>query len=336
MPKISIIIPVRTITNYLRESLPFLLDLDYKNYEVLIFTDEKETLECESSKIKVIPSGKVGPAEKRNLALKYATGEILAFLDDDAYPTKNWLTNAQKAFSSEYCGVGGPSITPPNENFMATVSGDVLSSFLTSGGTVHRHTPQNARVVDDYPTVNLFVMKKDFESVGGFSPEFWPGEDTKLCLDLINQTGKKIFYSPDVLVYHHRRELFTPHLKQISRYGMHRGQFARIFPETSRKLQYFIPSVFVCGLALGFLFSLLFPLVFVAYTASLAFYFSILIIEGSKVLWKRRSLLFLIYFVIGVFLTHVVYGVNFIYGLFVRPKLNLRSVDKKTNKYLGG
>ena len=62
---------------------------------------------------------------------------------------------------------------------------------------------------------------------------------------------KKIVYDPDAAVFHHRRELFGPHLKQIRNYAFNRGLFARRFPETSRKIAYFIPSLFVLGLVAG-------------------------------------------------------------------------------------
>ena len=85
-PRVSIVIPVRTVTNYLIESIEHLKKLKYDNFEVLIYTDEEESCEGLPNNFKIIKSGKIGPAEKRNLPLKHATGEILAFLDDDAYP----------------------------------------------------------------------------------------------------------------------------------------------------------------------------------------------------------------------------------------------------------
>lgn len=336
-PKVSIIIPVRTITNYLIESFSYLKKLKYDNFEVLIFTDEKESYEGLPENFKIIKAGKIGPAEKRNLPLKYASGEILAFLDDDAFPRSDWLKNAVKNFEDEnICGVGGPSMTPINEDFLEKASGEVLSSALTSGGTTHRHQPESRRFVDDYPTVNLLVKFSDFKKIGGFDKEFWPGEDTKLCLDLIKKTGKKIVYDPSVIVYHHRRRVFKPHLKQLSRYGMHRGQFARVFPENSRKPMYFIPSLFVLGLVLGpitFLFSNFLSKV---YLATILLYILLVLIESVKVYVKNKSLRMALYFSAGVFLSHVVYGSYFLYGLFVRPKLKLKKVDLNKKSYSEG
>ena len=49
--------------------------------------------------------------------------------------------------------------------------------------------------------------------------------DTKLCLDIVYELGKKIVYEPKAVVYHHRRRLFKEHLNQISNYALHRDFF---------------------------------------------------------------------------------------------------------------
>ena len=121
-PKVSIIIPLQKFSDYARESLKHCLSLDYSDFEILLLPDSE--VKIDSPKVKVIPTGHIGPSEKRDLALKYATGEILAFIDDDAYPTQTWLKEAVKHFQDEkIAAVGGPAITPPD---------DSLLSFTTS------------------------------------------------------------------------------------------------------------------------------------------------------------------------------------------------------------
>lgn len=336
-PKVSIVVPVRSITNYLKESIPYLAKLDYPKYEVLIFTDALENYKFPSKKFKLISTKGIGnPAVKRNFALKHATGEILAFLDDDAFPPVDWLRKAVINFGdSGVCAVGGPGVTPKEEGFWEKASGEVFASFLVSAGAAYRYTPGKKMYVDDFPTVNLLVRKDDFKKIKGFHPEFWPGEDTKLCLDL-TKTGKRILYDPAVEVSHHRRALFVPHLMQVSRYGMHRGQFARIFPENSRKVAYFIPSLFVAGVTVGPLLALLYSGLWYMYFGTLGVYLTLICIESLRVYVKNKDYKLTLAFAAGVVATHMTYGAYFLYGLFMRPKLRLRAIDVKRGKYLGG
>ena len=337
MNKFSIIIPVRKINVFLQENISHLKELSYKNFEVIIITDEEEKYDFQDQRFVLVASGPIGPGEKRNVGAVKALGDILAFLDDDAYPEKDWLDRAVEIFAdSGVYALGGPAMTPKDAQFLEKMSGRVLESYMASAGTVYRHKPGKSMEISDYPTVNLFVRKEAFERAGGFPIEFWPGEDTKLCLELVKTYGRKFKYDSKPVVYHHRRNLFIPHLKQISRYGRHRGQFARIFPETSRLPSYFAPSVFIIGLVFGPFMSLLVPQLWKFYLTGLLIYTAMLLIEGLRVFLKDKNLKTLFYIPTGIFLTHVVYGFNFIVGIIKKPKLKLRGIDKATGNYLGG
>ena len=304
--KVSIIIPVKKINHYIHESIPYLLNLDYKDYEIIILPDEKEELD----KVRIIPTGNIGPAEKRDIGAKHAKGSILCFLDDDSYPRKDWLKKMVRHFSNKnIAAVGGPAITPSNDNKKQKASGLVLSSFLGGGGMTYRYVPGKLRYVDDYPSVNLSVRKDVFDKINGFDTHYWPGEDTKLCLDIVN-LGYKIIYDPDVLVYHHRRELFLPHLKQVVRYSIHRAFFCKKFPKTSLRAGYFIPTLFVLFLIFGAIFSFVVPYFNYPYISVISLYALGLLFTG---VWNKSFLV-----MPGILFTHLTYGIGFIKGLLVR------------------
>lgn len=327
-PFVSIVVPVREVNNYiLDEIIPALKTQTYKNFELIIVPDRKSKILNLPDWVKVYPSWpKTGPADKRDMGAEKASGDILAFLDDDAYPEKNWLESALNAFDKHLkaAGVCGPGVTPPNDPLLAKVSGWVWSTWLGAGGAgTYRCLPEKIREVDDYPTFNLFIKKEDFKFVGGFDSDYWPGEDTKLCRDLVYKLDKKIIYDPDVKVYHHRRKIFVPHLKQIGRYGYQRGLFAKILPKTSNRLGYWIPSLFLIGLLTGPIFYFLYFPLFIIYLSVLSLYAILLFLSFLKVLSKSKNLLIGLLTIPAIFLTHLFYGLKFLQGYlaaFLRPK----------------
>lgn len=338
--KFTVIIPVRTINDYVKETVSHLKKVRYYDFEVIIVLDEmiKVNFGPKEERFKVIASGQASPGEKRNLAAKEATGDVLVFLDDDAYPDSHWLRAAANVFAEdgELYALGGPDLTPPNVEFLEEISGRIFESYLTSGFTAYRHKTMERREIDDHPTVNLFVKKDAFFEVGGFDMDFWPGEDTKLCLDLVKKYKRKFLYDPEPVVYHHRRKLFKPFLQQISRYGRHRGWFARVFPKNSRKLQYFVPSFFLIGLVGGFFGSFIYPRLWQIYLPIVFLYLTLVLAEAQRISMEERSFEAFKYVFFGIIRTHLTYGYNFILGFLSRPKFELREVDKESGNYQGG
>lgn len=322
MPTFSIIIPVIAINNYVRETVQYILALDDPEWELTIVTNDPSQSEWKDPRIQMMASGRVGPGAKRDLAAQTAKGQFLVFLDDDSYPKKDLLTVARPFFNdSHVAALGGPAITPPEDGFLQQVSGAVFLSRF-SGGSPERYIPLgNVREVQDWPSVNLMVRRADFISIGGFNTVFWPGEDTKLCLQLV-KTGKKILYVPQMVVWHHRRPGFFAHLKQVGAYGLHRGFFVKRFPETSRKPAYFAPSVFFLFTLLTIIFlitggprgvSLVLGLGWIVYVlALLKAYWDIQLQSGVAV-----ALVAVAY----IFGTHLIYGAQFIRGLVFTKNL---------------
>ncbi len=320
----SIIIPVRKVNPYLKETLLKLKQQSFKNFEVLVITDKI--------------SGSANPSEKRNLGAKKAKGEYLVFFDDDSYPKKNYFKNAFKLVQKnpDFAAFCGPCLTPPKDDYLKQASGLVWSSWLGSGGAgLYRNSIQSSRFVTDYPSVNLIVKKDDFNSIGGFNTSFWPGEDTVLCLSLVKKLNKKIFYHPSLVVYHHRRSVIIPHLQQITRYAIQRGFFAKKFPETSFKIGYFIPTFFV-------FYTLLLTINYLTINYNLLYiplylYLSILILTFFKFILTKNKLLTSILATITIPITHIYYGILFLRGLFKKEvKFKAHAFNKKTGKYIGG
>lgn len=313
----SIIIPVKEINDYILESVPITLRIDYAEFEVLVLPNEmpSEALPAclQDPRVRMIPTGRVGPAVKRDIGAEHAIHDRLAFLDDDAYPREDWLRNADTAFSETGAGaIGGPGVTPPDSPLAERASGLFFETLVGAGGMDYRYRPVgNSFPVDDFPTVNLLVDKKAFFSVGGFDNSYWPGEDTKFCLDFVT-AGYEIWYSPEVVVYHHRRRVLWPHLRQVGNYGKHRGYFARRFPATSARVTYLVPSLFLIGVVgLGVAGVVNAPCR-LAFGSLMLLYFGLVALD---VFSRTHELKLGLLTVVTVFASHLAYGAMFLRGL---------------------
>lgn len=181
-PFVSIIIPCREIDLYTKECIKHCLLLEYKNFEILVLPDKKSRTAYKSKKIRVVPTGGVKPAIKRNIAMKKSKAEIYAFIDSDAYPEKNWLGNAVKHLRDDKIGmVGGPNLTPKNNNFRQKISGMLLGIWFCGGRTSIRYRIAKEQETIELPSCN-FIVKKDYAT--DFEPDLLTAEDSTFCFNV--------------------------------------------------------------------------------------------------------------------------------------------------------
>ena len=91
MPKVSIIVPIYNVENYLARCLDSVLKQSYENFEVICVNDgspdSSEAILLEYAKkdkrINIITQENLGLSMARNNGLKKATGEYIYFLDSD-------------------------------------------------------------------------------------------------------------------------------------------------------------------------------------------------------------------------------------------------------------
>ncbi|MDP4010602.1 MAG: glycosyltransferase [Candidatus Roizmanbacteria bacterium] len=328
-PTFSVIIPVKEVGSYsLDEGLPGLQKLTYPHFEVLLLpndsTKNDQILLKKYPWLRIIPTRKITrPAQKRNIGARVAKGEIIAFIDDDAYPSPQWLEKAAKLFQEKKIeAVCGPGVLPKKTNDWERVFDVLLKSPIGSGGFAYRFTPEKERYVDDYPSMNFLIKKKIFLDLGGFDNDFWPGEDSKLCEELVNRKNGKILYHPDVLIYHHRRNNLLDFLKQHSQYGFHRGAFFAHGDKNSRRFSYFVPALFVLYLAFVVIINIVVPpivtfILFPFLMAPLQLYLLFIMIQAVLFMINTKDVVLSTRAIITLMMTHIVYGIFFIKGLYV-------------------
>ncbi|MBI2109885.1 glycosyltransferase, partial [Candidatus Woesearchaeota archaeon] len=218
--KFSVIIPFRKLDEYAKEAVDGVLKQGYKDYELILLPDEKIENKWKNKKIKIIVTGAVKPARKRNIGSRNSKGELLAFVDSDAVAREDWLENSLRYFKDKNIGAaGGPNVIPKGANLWEHVSGDILGSFACGTASIRYKVYNRVKEVKELPSCNLLVRKEAFIKLGGFDETLLTAEDSKLCFDLKEKLGMKVIYGPDVLVYHHRRNSIQGHLRQMWIYG---------------------------------------------------------------------------------------------------------------------
>jgi glycosyltransferase involved in cell wall biosynthesis len=164
------------------------------------------------------------PATRRNRAVSEGTGEILAFIDDDASADPLWLQTAVEYLDRfpEVLALGGPDPAPPDSTAAELVSETLLATPLIGSGIAAHENRRGIFPIErpsDIALVNLFVRRSAFdgfdESVG------YIGEDTALIAGLMRRGA--VVYHSGVRVYHRRRAFPEAYLRQRWRYRVKTG-----------------------------------------------------------------------------------------------------------------
>jgi hypothetical protein len=172
----------------------------------------------------VISTPNRGLSNARNTGLQAATGEIVAYTDDDARPDPHWLQYLAAAFgSSTHAGIGGPNIAPAGDGFIAECIAHA------PGGPVHVLLDDS--VAEHIPGCNMAFRRDALLAVGGCDPVFrLAGDDVDLCWRL-QQSGRTLGFSPAATVWHHRRNSVRMYWRQQQAYGRAEALLEKKWPE---------------------------------------------------------------------------------------------------------
>lgn len=198
MVKVAFIVPCKIIDKYVTRCVNSLDSIDYPiEKDIMVITD------------KICPGF---PAGKRNFAMQHTDADIFAFVDSDAYVSKDWLKHALY-WLEHFSAVCGPGVLPPDAPLSEHIA-DQVHQWMFCPYRVKARRPQ---IVPWFPTFNL-IVKRD---VASQFDNYLTGEDDKFGLKIKNG----IFYHPDILVYHNRRGIFRPLWRQFATWGRHKGCF---------------------------------------------------------------------------------------------------------------
>ena len=176
-----------------------------------------------------------------NVGIRHCTGDIVAFMDDDAAADSNWLNNLVKHYRDERVVATGGKLVPVWEVRRPPWFAEELDWVV--GGTYKGH-PETRTEVRNLILCNMSVRREIFDSAGFFTTEFgrrknWgTGAESEFFLRLKRHfPGSAILYEPEAVVYHKvapRRANLKYVLLRSYNEGFHKALIRKAFAGLSR------------------------------------------------------------------------------------------------------
>jgi len=228
--RFSVVVPTHNRRDLLERVVAAILDqtLPREHYELIVVDDGSDdgseaVGEALAGRLgfKFIRQDNRGPAAARNRGIAEATGEVVAFTDDDCLVPRDWLERLADGYRrhSEVAGVGGGLRAPAR--VLATSPVARLEAFIAR--EVYGVGEEERLGGFECPaggTNNMSYRREALLGVGGFDESFGPGvwgEDADLKLR-ITRRGGLLLYVP-VCVEHLRDYSVGCHLRQSFQRG---------------------------------------------------------------------------------------------------------------------
>lgn len=152
-----------------------------------------------------------GLSAARNLGIKQAKGDIIAFIDDDALPFPNWAEEMVKTYEDKsVIGATGPALPLWEDERMDWFPSELdwilgCSSF---SGITERREVRNVWGMnmsfkkEAFASSGLFLIHLGAKGGGESGKHELVGEETEFSIRVRRKTGKRILYTPSIRVQH--------------------------------------------------------------------------------------------------------------------------------------
>jgi GT2 family glycosyltransferase len=256
LPSVSVVVPsLLERDEGLQACLRSLADLDYPDYEVIVVDNRPAgAAPVDLPGVRVVRETRPGISAARNRGLEAATGEIVAFTDDDVEVDPGWLlaiatrltehpeeacvnglalpreleTSAQVALEEYYGGFGPRTFEPVSHRMRAPRGCSLLRpatvDALGDDGRVRRSFSLYA-AGSLGAGANMAFRSRTLRELGGFDEALGAGTDARGGEDLLMFArlawrGYSVGFEPAAIVHHtHRRDEASLE-RQIYGYGL--------------------------------------------------------------------------------------------------------------------
>lgn len=217
--KISVVICTYNRAQMLVESIRAIINQNFPSngFEIIIVDNNssdntkqivEKFLPRSKVSIRYLFEGKQGLSFARNTGINAASGEIVAFVDDDIDAGNDWLTAVVEAFSSSHVAcVGGPIrpiwlVEKPKwltEQWYPFLSVSEFEAAKVSGDFIGPNYPWGANIA--FRRLVLNELGGFPTNLGRIGKTLLSGEEVALCMK-IEECGYRIAYAPNAIIYH--------------------------------------------------------------------------------------------------------------------------------------
>ena len=218
-PLVSVIIITKDRRADLKKAIKSLQELDYPRdkLEVVVVEEADKPAEVRGVKYIFIPRLNKGFGYARNIGIKNAKGEIIAFTDDDCIVEKNWLMELVKPFKDDkIMGMAGGVLV---RNCSLTGYAENILGF--PGGGIRRIIQSRNKIIPIkyLSTCNCAYRKKVFDEFGLFNERTkHSGEDYLFAEKVV--TKYICLFNPAAIAYHKPRGSLRGVFKWFVRRGI--------------------------------------------------------------------------------------------------------------------
>ncbi len=214
-PRVSVVVCTHNGARTIRDTLEAFKHLKYPDFEVIVVDDGSTDAVPQIAReydVQLISTENRGLSAARNTGWLAANGEIVAYIDDDAYPDPHWLQYiAYRFLQGDWVGVGGPNIAPPGDGRIAECVANA------PGGPVH--VLLSDVEAEHIPGCNMAFRRSALAAIDGFDVRYRAaGDDVDLCWRL-QERGGKIGFHAGAMEWHHRRNSVRTYWRQQKGYG---------------------------------------------------------------------------------------------------------------------
>lgn len=335
MNKVDILIVSSKKLNYIKNCLESIPSSNNINVFVVVNGFDKEKivyLEKFKSKNNILSyyvfETKINKSIARNLAISKTSNEIIYFIDDDVILFNNTINILIKKFNTyeNIMVIGGPNLTCPQSSFFQKCIDLIYTSPLVVWKMYKRSViNKKEQFCDDKSLIlcNLAFRRKILEKENlSFNEKLYYCEEN-LLLNQIKDKGYKLLYSPELKVYHIRRNNIFDFIKQIFYSAEGRITMLFLFPK-SFFIVSFLPLVFTIYFISTFMIKNKY------YTIPLIIYLFIYFANSCYIsIINKKSISYIFVTFCLTLVSHLTYGTGFLYGIIKNFFKKLKYISYK-------